>query len=103
MIISLSSYLNTIPVGEIVKQLRHLDRIFSASETPKFIEAQLVKAEKQEVSQHHVQGEIASQDTAGHVVVVVFQKYTQRILVSNAAVQHLNQTTEGSHQPREFG
>lgn len=83
------AYLDTLPVDEVVEELRHLGWVFLAGETPELGEGKLVKAEEEQVPKDHVQSEVAAQDTAGHIVVVVLQKHAQRILVTHAAVQNL--------------
>lgn len=64
--------LNTVPIDQIVEQLRHFCGIFGAGETPEVAEAELVETKKQQVPKHHVEREVAAQDAAGHVIVIVF-------------------------------
>lgn len=71
LITHIMPYLDTLPVDEVVEELRHLGRVFLAGETPELGEGELVKAEEEQVPEDHVQSEVAAQDTAGHVVVVV--------------------------------
>lgn len=47
-------YLDTLPVNEIVEELRHLGRVFRTGETPKLGEGEVVKTEEEQVPEDHV-------------------------------------------------